>query len=90
VPVFGEKGVEMQLLDKIHTHLPIMVNHKLMTNNISKYFYALDKSFYEFSNTPTTLLPRMLQQKSGSSHSEGVNQILFRPRAHAALYAFTG
>lgn len=25
VPVFGEKGVGMQLLDKIHTHLPIMV-----------------------------------------------------------------
>jgi hypothetical protein len=38
VPVFGEKGVGMQLLDKIHTHLPIMVNHKLMTDNTSKYF----------------------------------------------------
>ncbi|XP_023717919.1 zinc finger protein 585A isoform X2 [Cryptotermes secundus] len=25
VPVFGERGLEMQLLDKIHTHLPIMV-----------------------------------------------------------------
>ncbi|KDR14541.1 zinc finger protein 432-like isoform X3 [Zootermopsis nevadensis] len=25
VPVFGEKGLELQLLDKIHTHLPIMV-----------------------------------------------------------------
>jgi len=34
VPVFGEKGVGMQLLDKIHTHLPIMVNYKLMTNNV--------------------------------------------------------
>jgi hypothetical protein len=29
VPVFGEKGVGMNLLDKIHTHLPIMVNYKL-------------------------------------------------------------
>lgn len=73
VPVFGEKGVGMQLLDKIHTHLPIMVNYKLMTN-ISKYFYALDKSFYEFWNTPTTLLPRMLQRQSGSTHSEGVTK----------------
>jgi hypothetical protein len=27
VPVFGEKGLEMQLLDKIHTHLPIMVQY---------------------------------------------------------------
>ena len=67
-----------------------MVNSKLMTNNIEKYFYALDKAFYEFPNTRTTLLPRMLQRQSGSSHSEGVNQILFRPGAHAALYAFTG
>jgi len=39
VPVFGEKGVGMQLLDKIHTHLPIMVNYKLMTNNMSEYFF---------------------------------------------------
>jgi hypothetical protein len=28
VPVFGERGVRMQLLDKIHTHLPIMVKYK--------------------------------------------------------------
>ena len=49
VPVFGEKGVGMQLLDKIHTHLPIMVKYKLMTSNVSQYFYTLDKSVYEFS-----------------------------------------
>jgi hypothetical protein len=74
VPVFGEKGVRIQLLDKIHTHLPIMVNYKLMTANTSKYFYALDKSFYEFSNICTILLPRMLQRQSGNSHVEGVNK----------------
>jgi hypothetical protein len=33
VPVFGDKGARMQLLDKIHTHLPIMVNYKLKTDN---------------------------------------------------------
>jgi hypothetical protein len=27
VPVFGDRGLEMQLLDKIHTHLPIMVQY---------------------------------------------------------------
>jgi hypothetical protein len=34
VPVFGEKGLELQLLDKIHTHLPIMVKYKLIHNII--------------------------------------------------------
>jgi hypothetical protein len=57
VPVFGEKGVGMQLLDKIHTHLPIMVKYKLITNDVSKRCYALDKSVYEITSTPMILLP---------------------------------
>ena len=32
VPVFGEQGVELQLLEKIHIHLPIMV--KTCTNYV--------------------------------------------------------
>jgi hypothetical protein len=36
VPVFGEKGLELQLLDKIHTHLPIMVKYEfMMCHNLS-------------------------------------------------------
>lgn len=30
IPVFGDKGLELQLLEKIHTHLPVMVNQSLM------------------------------------------------------------
>jgi hypothetical protein len=42
VPVFGEKGLELQLLDKIHTHLPIMVKYKLIDDIIySSIFIAL-------------------------------------------------
>jgi hypothetical protein len=42
VPVFGEKGLELQLLDKIHTHLPIMVKYELIDDIIySSIFIAL-------------------------------------------------
>jgi hypothetical protein len=34
VPVFGERGSELQLLEKIHIHLPIMV--KAYTNALFK------------------------------------------------------
>jgi hypothetical protein len=33
VPVFGERGSELQLLEKIHIHLPIMV--KTYTNSLA-------------------------------------------------------
>jgi hypothetical protein len=31
VPVFGERGSELQLLEKIHIHLPIMVNTLMLS-----------------------------------------------------------
>lgn len=83
VPVFGEKGLELQLLDKIHTHLPIMVKYKLI-HDIIQYFHP---------STAHYLLPRqvsigipncryqvwwVIQESPSSSYLRFSHEVLFQ------------
>ena len=46
VECFGEKGKEMLLVEKIHTHLPIMVLY------IFTRLYLMQNLFYELKSSP--------------------------------------